>query len=86
MPICPKCGKLISEKRYARHLRRCGTSHKHETMGLYSPSATPPWEGVQRGVLVGAPSRNRKKGSGWGYALVIIATLVVILVLVALLR
>ena len=28
MPRCPKCGKLISDKKYARHLRRCGTHHK----------------------------------------------------------
>ncbi|MGD0319899.1 MAG: hypothetical protein ABSB56_09430 [Nitrososphaerales archaeon] len=29
MPICQKCGKLISDKKYARHLKRCGTTHKH---------------------------------------------------------
>lgn len=29
MPICPKCGKLISPKKYKRHLERCGKSHKH---------------------------------------------------------
>ncbi len=29
MPVCPKCHKLISEARYSRHLRRCGTRHKH---------------------------------------------------------
>jgi hypothetical protein len=29
MPVCPKCHKLISANNYARHLGRCGTSHKH---------------------------------------------------------
>ena len=28
MPICPKCKKLISANNYARHLKRCGTTHK----------------------------------------------------------
>jgi len=34
MPICPKCGKLISEKKYARHLKRCGSQHRHRTKAL----------------------------------------------------
>jgi uncharacterized C2H2 Zn-finger protein len=29
MPVCPKCGKLISPKKYRRHLERCGKVHKH---------------------------------------------------------
>ncbi len=29
MPICPKCGELISAKKYGRHLKRCGSTHKH---------------------------------------------------------
>jgi hypothetical protein len=37
MPICPKCKKLISEKNYARHLKRCGTSHKHGPTELDHP-------------------------------------------------
>jgi uncharacterized C2H2 Zn-finger protein len=37
MPVCPKCGKLISDKKYARHLRRCGTSHKHVTRPIDHP-------------------------------------------------
>lgn len=36
MPVCPKCGKLISEKKYERHLRRCGTTHKHGPVPLHS--------------------------------------------------
>lgn len=28
VPTCPKCGKLISAKKYKRHLGRCGQTHK----------------------------------------------------------
>jgi len=31
MPTCPKCGKLISDSKYARHLRRCG-GHRRRTV------------------------------------------------------
>jgi len=34
MPICPKCGKLISAKKYERHIKRCGTTHKHSPRPL----------------------------------------------------
>jgi hypothetical protein len=37
MPICPKCKKLISAKNYQRHLKRCGTSHKHDVKTLDHP-------------------------------------------------
>jgi len=37
MPTCPKCGKLISDKKYGRHLRRCGTRHKHPSKPLDHP-------------------------------------------------
>jgi len=37
MPICPKCRKLISEKNYSRHLRRCGVRHKHPAATLDHP-------------------------------------------------
>lgn len=36
MPICPKCGKLISPKKYQRHLKRCGTQHKRGPSSLRS--------------------------------------------------
>jgi hypothetical protein len=36
MPVCPKCGKLISPKKYKRHLERCGTTHKHAAQPLRS--------------------------------------------------
>lgn len=36
MPVCPKCGKLISPKKYKRHLERCGATHKHVARGLSS--------------------------------------------------
>ena len=36
MPNCPKCGKLISAKKFKRHLERCGESHKHVRASLTS--------------------------------------------------
>jgi uncharacterized C2H2 Zn-finger protein len=36
MPVCPKCGKLISPKKYSRHLKRCGTQHKRSSKPLGS--------------------------------------------------
>ena len=58
--MCPKCHKNISEKHFQRHLRRCGTSHKHSPGELYVPSATPAWERPDRGILVSAPSDKPK--------------------------
>jgi len=37
VPKCPKCGKLISPKKYKRHLERCGKTHRHETRPLDHP-------------------------------------------------
>jgi hypothetical protein len=37
VPICPKCGKLISAQRYSRHLKRCGVSHKKRSHVLDHP-------------------------------------------------
>lgn len=37
MPICPKCGKMISAGKYARHLKRCGVKHKHAPGQLDHP-------------------------------------------------
>jgi hypothetical protein len=37
MPICPKCRKEISAKNYARHLKRCGVTHKHAAGVLDHP-------------------------------------------------
>ena len=37
MPVCPKCGKLVSDKKYARYLRRCGTQHKRPARPLDHP-------------------------------------------------
>jgi len=34
MPVCPKCKRLISAKKYARHVKRCGTTHKHSPRPL----------------------------------------------------
>jgi len=53
LPVCPHCGKLIAEKKYEKHLRKHGTHHRRNTPDLYVPSAVPPWEGVNRGILVG---------------------------------
>jgi len=62
MPICPRCHNLISEGKWERHLKRCGVHHKHEPKELYVPSATPSWEGTQRGILGGPHGTwSRKK-------------------------
>jgi uncharacterized C2H2 Zn-finger protein len=37
MPTCPKCGKLISAKKYSRHLARCGQTHKHAARPVGHP-------------------------------------------------
>jgi uncharacterized C2H2 Zn-finger protein len=37
MPVCPKCGKLISDKKYRRHVSRCGTSHRRTMKPLDHP-------------------------------------------------
>lgn len=37
MPICPKCRKLISNKKYERHLKRCGVEHRHGPKPLDHP-------------------------------------------------
>ena len=34
---CPKCHKSISANNYARHLKRCGTTHKHQAGVLDHP-------------------------------------------------
>jgi len=34
MPICPKCGKLISDKKFKRHIGRCGQTHKRPSRPL----------------------------------------------------
>jgi hypothetical protein len=36
VPTCPKCGKLISPKKYKRHIERCGKTHKHAARNLQS--------------------------------------------------
>jgi uncharacterized C2H2 Zn-finger protein len=37
MPVCPKCGKLISGKKYKRHIARCGQTHKRGPTPLDHP-------------------------------------------------
>jgi len=41
MPICPKCGKLISDKKWSRHSKRCGLKKKKGVAPLNEHSATP---------------------------------------------
>jgi uncharacterized C2H2 Zn-finger protein len=36
VPVCPKCGKVISPKKYRRHLARCGSHHKQAARPLDS--------------------------------------------------
>ena len=40
MPVCPKCGKLISPQKWERHLRRCGIKRKHSTRPLIEHGAS----------------------------------------------
>ncbi|MDA4121847.1 MAG: hypothetical protein OK456_01550 [Thaumarchaeota archaeon] len=84
MPVCPKCHKLISEKHFARHLKRCGTSHHHEPQSLYVPSLTAQIESPNRGITYGPPSSPRlgkkKKRNWWFVAGVATALLVIFLV------
>jgi hypothetical protein len=65
MPICPKCHKLISESHYQRHLKRCGTSHRHVTQSLYVPSATAQIESPNRGITYGPSRASYTKKSKW---------------------
>ena len=62
MPICPKCGKLISEGHLERHLRRHGSHHRqHRNLEPYVNTVVPSYERVgPRGVLVNAPARKHK--------------------------
>jgi hypothetical protein len=64
LPICPKCGKFISESHYERHLRRCGTNHKEGPQSLYVPSATAQVESPERGITYGPPGEERG-GINW---------------------
>ncbi|MDA4128584.1 MAG: hypothetical protein OK422_03915 [Thaumarchaeota archaeon] len=64
---------MISNKKYERHLRRCGTTHKHEPAELYVPSATPPWEGTKRGILVGPHSKRSRRKRLSFYAVLLVA-------------
>jgi hypothetical protein len=34
VPICPKCGKLIGDKKFKRHLSRCGQTHRRTPRAL----------------------------------------------------
>lgn len=81
MPVCPKCHKLISESHYERHLKRCGTTHKHEPQSLYVPSATPQVESPNRGITYGPPSRPSKGGVKWYVVAAVVVVVVLLLVL-----
>lgn len=50
---------MISESHYERHLRRCGTPHRHDPQSLYIPSATAQVESPDRGITYGPPSTER---------------------------
>lgn len=80
MPVCPKCHKLISDRHYERHIKRCGTSHKHMAQSLYVPSATAQIESPNRGITYGPPSKSWARKSKW--LLWAIAMAVVIIALV----
>jgi len=84
MPVCPKCGKLISDKKLERHIRRHGIHHKKEPVGIYVPSATPSFEGVERGVLPGPDrgwTKRKRKAIQWAIMLGLIAITILFIVL-----
>jgi len=58
VPVCPKCHGHITESHYGRHLKRCGTSHKHVRQSLYVPTGTAQVESANRGITCGPPSRS----------------------------
>ena len=82
MPLCPKCHQHISESHYERHLKRCGTTHKHPAQSLYVPSATAQIESPNRGITYGPPSRSWDRNAKWLLlAVVVILALVVAVVI-----
>jgi hypothetical protein len=81
VPVCPKCHKFISESHYERHLKRCGTTHKHETQELYVPSATAQIESPNRGITYGPSSRSWGRGVKWYVVVAVVVVIVLLLVL-----
>jgi hypothetical protein len=67
LPVCPKCGKLISEGHYERHVRRCGTIREEEPR-LPSQSVTRLLERAERGT--GPPREEAQVGRNWKKILV----------------
>lgn len=76
MPVCPKCRTLISDSHYERHLKRCGTTHKHVAQSLHVPSFVAEIEGPHRGITYGPPSRSWQR-HGRRTLLVVVAVLTV---------
>ena len=62
LPICPRCGKLISEGHLERHLKRHGIQHhQHRNLEPYVNTVVPSYERVgPRGVLLNAPTRKHR--------------------------
>ncbi|GEM_PF-1772818 len=65
MPLCPRCHEHISESHYGRHLKRCGTSHKHVAQSLYVPTGTAQVESANRGITYGPHSRSYGRKPKW---------------------
>lgn len=84
MQVCPKCGKPISDNRYERHLRRCGTSHKHQTRPLFAPSATPSfyWGRYESSYDPKHERRTKNRHGFLAYTLVAIGIVVVAALLI----
>ena len=55
MAVCPKCHQDIPTREFQTHLKECGASTEEYPPELYVPSATPPWERPDRGVLLPDP-------------------------------
>jgi hypothetical protein len=61
MAICPKCHQEIPTRSFQAHLKECGESEKEYPPELYIPSAAPPWDRPDRGVLLPDPETK----PGW---------------------
>ncbi|HUI85730.1 MAG TPA: hypothetical protein VLY21_01075 [Nitrososphaerales archaeon] len=82
MPVCPKCHKMVSERKWQRHQERCGVHHRNRPpSGLYVPSATPPWEGTQRGILVNQGSTRSKSSRKTAYLVVAVVVVIILALL-----
>ncbi|MDG6934760.1 MAG: hypothetical protein JRN68_08680 [Nitrososphaerota archaeon] len=87
MPICPKCHKEISDRKFERHLRRCGESHKQEAAPLSAPSATPSfyWGDYHSGYHEKGTHPEQRRGSGKRLVAYLLASVLIIVIILVVL-